>query len=86
MNCHANLQGSLELYDRPVDNVGFAHDLHIVSKDHYGLAREQFIKYIIKNANERCAKPDSRPYYGKVEKGKVYIIPNVLQQALKENG
>lgn len=27
-----------------------------MSKDHYGLAGEQFIKYIIKNVNERCAK------------------------------
>ena len=46
----------LELYGKPVDDVGFAHDLHIVSKDHYGLAGEQYIKYIIKNVNERCAK------------------------------
>ena len=167
----------LELYGRPVDNVGFAHDLHIVSKDHYGLAGEQFIKYIIQNVNERCAKqdyerlskeiskkcssdvpkaqldsvslvclgdyyssisifnteknrawseaielgtkilenckelqkadtidrawdfvtgwiasnrnrfaPDSTPCYGKIEKDKVYIIPNILRQALSENG
>ena len=167
----------LELYGRPVDDVGFAHDLHIVSKDHYGLAGEQFIKYIIKNVNEHCAKqdyeriskeigrecsfeapkakldsvslvclgdyyasisvfnaeksrawneaielgakilenckelqkadtierawdfvigwiasnrnrfsPDSTPCYGKIEKDKVYIIPNILRQALSENG
>ena len=47
----------LELYGRPVDDVGFAHDLHIVSKEHYGLAGEQFIKYVIKNVGERCSKP-----------------------------
>lgn len=166
----------LELYGRPVDDVGFAHDLHIVSKDHYGLAGEQFIKYIINNVNERCAKQDydrisketakkcgfeapkaqldsvsmvclgdyyssisifnteknqawseaielgteilenckelqkagtvdrawdfvtgwiasnknrfvhdSTPCYGKIEKDKVYIIPNILRQALSEN-
>lgn len=167
----------LELYGRPVDDVGFAHDLHIASKVHYGLAGEQFIKYIIKNINERCAKqdyerlskaiskkssseipkaqldsisliclgdyyssisifdtqknnawceavelgakilenckdlqkadtidrawdfvigwiasnrnrfaPDSTPCYGKIEKDKVYIIPNILRQALSDNG
>lgn len=46
----------LELYGRPVDDVGFAHDLHVVSKEHYGLAGEQFIKYMIKNVGEHCAK------------------------------
>lgn len=167
----------LELYGKPVDDVGFAHDLHIVSKDHYGLAGEQYIKYIIKNVNARCAKqdydriykeiskkcsfevpkaqldsisavclgdyyssisvfdieksqamneaielgikilenckelqkantidrawdfvtgwiasnrnrfaPDSTPCYGKIESNKVYIIPNILRQALSENG
>lgn len=167
----------LELYGRPVDDIGFAHDLHIVSKDHYGLAGEQFIKYIIKNINECGAKqdyaqiskeisrkcvfevpksrldnvslvclgdyyasisifnvertrawneaielgakilenckelqksdtidrawdfvtgwitsnknrfsPDSTPCYGKIEQDKVYIIPNILRQALLENG
>lgn len=29
----------LEFYGRPFDDVGFAHDLHIVSKINYGLAR-----------------------------------------------
>lgn len=167
----------LELYGRPVDDVDFAHDLHIVSATHYGLAGEQFIKYIIKNVDERCAKqlygqiskeiakkctfeapkaqidnvslvclgdyyssiaifnteknrawdeavnlgtkilqnckelqksdtidrawdfvtdwitsnknrfsPDSTPCYGKIEQNKVYIIPNILRQALLENG
>lgn len=167
----------LELYGRPVNNVSFAHDLHIVSKSHYGLAGERFIKYIIENVNERCAKqdyeqiskeistkcsfeapkaqldsvslvclgdyyssiaifntekniawdeaielgtnilenckelqksstidrawdfvtgwiasnrnrfaPDSTPCYGKIEKDKVFIIPNILRQALTENG
>ena len=167
----------LELYGKPVDDVGFAHDLHIVSKDHFGLAGEQYIKYIIKNVDERCAKqlyekfskeitkkcsfeapkaqldgisavclgdyyssiavfdieknqawdeaiklgikilenckelqkadtvdrawdfvtgwiasnrnrfaPDSTPCYGKIENDEVYIIPNVLRQALSENG
>lgn len=167
----------LELYGKPVDDVSFAHDLHIVSKDHYGLAGEQYIKYIIKNVNARCAKqdydriykeiskkcsfeapkaqldsisavclgdyyssisvfnieknqamdeaielgikilenckelqkadtvdrawdfvtgwiasnrnrfaPDSTPCYGKIESDKVYIIPNILRQALTENG
>lgn len=148
-----------------------------MSKDHYGLAGEQFIKYVIKNVGEHCAKqlyeqiskeiaqkctfeapkaqidnvslvclgdyyssisifnteknrawnesvnlgtkilqnckelqksdtigrawnfvtgwitsnknrfsPDSTPYYGKIEQDKVYIIPNILRQALLENG
>lgn len=34
----------LELYGRPVDDVDFAHDLHIMGATHYGLAGEQFIK------------------------------------------
>lgn len=167
----------LELYGRPVDDVGFAHDLHVVSKEHYGLAGEQFIKYIIKSVDEHDAKqdyvqiskeiaqkctfeapkaqidnvslvclgdyyssisifnteknrawnesvnlgtkilqnckelqksdtigrawdfvigwiasnknrfsPDSTPCYGKIEQDKVYIIPNILRQALLENG
>lgn len=167
----------LELYGRPVDDVGFAHDLHVVSKEHYGLAGEQFIKYIIKSVDEHGAKqdyvqiskeiarkcdfeiprarldnvslvclgdyyssisifnteknrawnesvnlgtrilqnckelqksdtigrawdfvtgwitsnknrfsPDSTPCYGKIEQDKVYIIPNILRQALLENG
>lgn len=167
----------LELYGRPVDDVDFAHDLHIMSVTHYGLAGEQFIKYVIKNVDERCAKqlyeqiskeiaqkcnfevpkaqidnvslvclgdyyssiavfnteknrawneavnlgmkilqnckelqksdtidrawdfvtdwitsnknrfsPDSTPCYGKIEQNKVYIIPNILRQALLENG
>ena len=148
-----------------------------MSATHYGLAGEQFIKYIIKNVDERCAKqlygqiskeiakkctfeapkaqidnvslvclgdyyssisifnteknrawdeainlgtkilqnckelqksdtidrawdfvtdwitsnknrfsPDSTPCYGKIEQNKVYIIPNILRQALLENG
>lgn len=37
-------------------------------------------------SNKNRFSPDSTPCYGKFEKGRVYIIPNVLRQALKENG
>ena len=167
----------LELYGRPVNDVSFAHDLHVVSGDNYAIVGKKFIEYIISNVNERTAKtdykklskeiynkcdfevpraqldnvavvclgdyyssvcifdesketawneavmlgikilenckelqkadtvdrawdfvtgwiasnknrfsPDSTPCYGKFEQDKVYIIPNILRQALKENG
>ena len=167
----------LELYGKPVDKVGFAHDVHTISGGNYALAGKEFIEFIINNISEKIAKedykkllkeidfkcdfevpraqldnvsavclgdyyaeisvfntpkneawsesielgtqilenckelqkadtvsrawdfvmgwiasnknrfsPDSTPCYGKFEKGRVYIIPNVLRQALKENG
>lgn len=167
----------LELYGKPVDEVGFAHDVHTISGGNYALAGKEFIEFIINNVSEKIAKedykklikeidfkcdfevpraqldnvsavclgdyyaeisvfntpkneawsesielgtqilenckelqkadtvnrawdfvmgwiasnknrfsPDSTPCYGKFEKGRVYIIPNVLRQALKENG
>ena len=37
-------------------------------------------------SNKNRFSPDSTPCYGKIEQNKVYIIPNVLKQALEENG
>lgn len=167
----------LELYGKPVEKVGFAHDVYTISGGNYALAGKEFIEFIINNISEKIAKedykkllkeidfkcdfevpraqldnvsavclgdyyaeisvfntpkneawsesielgtqilenckelqkadtvnrawdfvvgwiasnknrfsPDSTPCYGKFDKGRVYIIPNVLRQALKENG
>lgn len=37
-------------------------------------------------SNKNRFLPDSTPCYGKIEQDKVYIIPNILRQALEENG
>ena len=34
-------------------------------------------------SNKNRFSPDSTPCYGKIEQDKVYIIPNILRQALK---
>ena len=37
-------------------------------------------------SNKNRFLPDSTPCYGKIEQDAVYIIPNILRQALEENG
>ena len=37
-------------------------------------------------SNKNRFLPDSTPCYGKIEQDRVYIIPNILRQALEENG
>ncbi len=37
-------------------------------------------------SNKNRFLPDSTPCYGKIEQDTVYIIPNILRQALEENG
>ncbi len=37
-------------------------------------------------SNKNRFVPDSTPCYGKIEENTVYIIPNILRQALEENG
>ena len=37
-------------------------------------------------SNKNRFSPDSTPCYGKIESDTIYIIPNILRQALEENG
>ena len=48
----------LELYGKPVDKVGFAHDVHTISGGNYALAGKEFIEFIINNISEKIAKED----------------------------
>ena len=38
------------------------------------------------SSNKNRFSPDSTPCYGKIESDTIYIIPNILRQALEENG
>lgn len=37
-------------------------------------------------SNKNRFSPDSTPCYGKIEQDMVYVIPNILREALEENG
>lgn len=169
----------LELYGKPVDSTDIAHNLHLISENHYGFAGRIYIEFLIekvlktkgkvqkdfetlrKNINkqstenidnshldnvavvclgdyyssisvfgtepdeawneaitlgakilESCKElqksdtidrawdfitgwitsnknrflPDSTPCYGKIEQDLVYVIPNILREALEESG
>ncbi|MDR1364063.1 MAG: DUF927 domain-containing protein [Oscillospiraceae bacterium] len=169
----------LELYGKPCESVDFAHDLHIMSTNHYGFAGKKYIEFLVNlillhrrkikkdfeilrgeikkrsfensdtahldnistvclgdyyssisvfERDEEMAKneaiwlgveifkntkdfdksdttdrawdfvigwvisnknrflPDSTPCYGRIENDFVYVIPNILRNALEENG
>ncbi len=73
----------LELYGKPIPDSDFAHEIHMISQNNYGLAGKLFIDYVIKEIlrDSVCLHKDYNALRNEIKK--MYLKENISLSAIQ---